>query len=160
LATPDVQNDVLDLLRSLPTVGTPATIVVRPPDGGTQNAFAGTPKPSKDSGIANKAVFAELVAEIADWNNDGNIRWFNVDLVVRGGRNQEEECRARMVAVRDAITDHLHVDGAKHGSFGPWVAPISGVRYVDLVVDGVDCTGPLPDDTIWWVIHARAWFDG
>lgn len=151
-ATPDVENDVLDLLASQ---GSLAAVIIRPPTAGA-NAYAGQPKPSKDSGIPTKAVFAEYMGEIIlDQTNDGNRREFLVDIVVRGSRNDEKGTRINARLIEDAVTRH------DNGTFGQWTAPVSNVKYIDLVVDGVSQLPILPmADSSVWIVHLKAWFDG
>lgn len=154
-ATPDVQDDVLNLLAAQASLAALWITAVGP----TRNLYVG--KLKQDAGIPNTCTFVQLITTDIDWDNRGNRRVFNVDVILRGDRNAEHATFAKANLINDAVAEHLHSDGLKHGSYGPWTGPTSGKPYFDLTIGGVELLGfDESTDEVYAVVHLKAHYDG
>lgn len=141
MATPDVEADILAKLAAL----LPSTILIV--EDATRNARAGPLRPT--SNVGNE-VFVQSFGGSADLHNDGRFRYFNVQITVRGARNDYTGAHALALQIHDAL-DLL----------GPFTGA-SSARYVDVrsQIAAPNYIGPDEDDQELFAEPFEVWFDG
>lgn len=145
--TPDIREDLLQRLSAL----APASVIVTP--GVTRNAWSGPERPSSTTAGADvplKAMFVHAATDTYLLHNDGRLRFFDMQVLIRGARLKEQETEALARVVHDALD-----------LSGPFVGSTGGTRYMDVrALGGPIGLGSGASDAEYYAVNVQLWLDG